>query len=58
MTQLEQTISQIFASRRLTREDQQRLMNLFSRRGLSDHDTQLISSVYEALSQGRVRVVE
>ncbi len=55
---IEQTIDRIFAARRLTRQDQQMLMNLFSQRHLTPSDAALINRVYEALSQGRLRVVD
>jgi hypothetical protein len=55
---IEQTIDRIFAARRLTRRDQQMLMSMFSRRNLTPNDAALISRVYEALSQGRLRVVD
>ncbi len=55
---IEQTIDRIFAARRLTRDDQQMLMAMFSRRTLTPTDAALINRVYEALSQGRLRVVD
>ncbi len=58
MSNLEQTIEHMFATRRLTRRDQQQLMTLFSHRDLSPKDAALINRVYEALSQGRLRVVD
>lgn len=58
MSNLEQTIEKMFAARRLTRSDQQQLMTLFSQRDLSPNDAALIDRVYEALSQGRLRVVD
>jgi hypothetical protein len=58
MTNLEQTIEKMFAARRLTRQDQQQLMAMFSQRDLSPGDAALINRVYEALSQGKLRVVD
>ncbi len=58
MSILESTIEELFASRQLTRHDQQKLMALFSQRDLSANDALLINRVYEALSQGRLRVVD
>lgn len=58
MSNLEQLIERMFAARRLTRNDQQRLMAMFSRHDLSPNDAALINRVYEALSQGRLRVVD
>ena len=55
---IEQTIDRIFAARRLTRHDQQMLMSMFSSRKLTPSDADLINRVYEALSQGRLRVVD
>jgi hypothetical protein len=55
---IEQTIDRIFAARRLTRQDQQMLMTMFSSRSLTPSDAALINRVYEALSQGRLRVVD
>jgi hypothetical protein len=58
MSNLEQTVEKMFAARRLTRRDQQQLMAMFSKRDLSPNDAALINRVYEALSQGRLRVVD
>jgi hypothetical protein len=58
MSNLEQTIERMFATRRLTRHDQQTLMALFSQRDLSPSDAALINRVYDALSQGWLRVVD
>ena len=55
---IEQTIDRIFAARRLTRHDQRMLMNWFSHRSLTPNDAAQINRVYEALSQGRLRVVD
>jgi hypothetical protein len=58
MSTLERAIEQMFAARRLTRRDQQMIMTLFAKRDLSPTDADLINRVYEALSQGRLRVVD
>ncbi len=58
MSILERTIEELFASRQLTRRDQEKLMSLFSQRDLSANDAMLINRVYDALSQGRLRVVD
>jgi hypothetical protein len=58
MSNLEQSIERMFAARRLTRNDQQQLMAMFSKRDISPNDAALINRVYEALSQGRLRVVD
>jgi D-arabinose 1-dehydrogenase-like Zn-dependent alcohol dehydrogenase len=58
MSNIEQVIDKIFASRKLTRNDQQQLMMMFSQRNLDPKDADQINRVYEALSQGRLRVVD
>lgn len=58
MTSLEQAIEKIFATRRITRRDQHMLMSLFSQKDINASDSDLINRVYEALSQGRLRVVD
>ncbi len=58
MSTLERAIEQMFAARRLTRRDQQMIMSLLTQRDLSSTDSDLINRVYEALSQGRLQVVE
>lgn len=58
MINLENTIEKIFATRRITRDDQQRLMHWFSKENLSVEDKHLINRVHEALIQGRLRVVD
>ncbi|MGD1943080.1 MAG: hypothetical protein ACFB0G_17435 [Leptolyngbyaceae cyanobacterium] len=58
MINLETTIDKIFTTRRITRDDQQRLMCSFLDGGLSPTDKDLLDRVYEALHQGRLRVVD
>lgn len=58
MTTLEATVENIFATRRITRYDQQLLMQFFSQSGLSSTDKHCIDRVYEALSRGLLRVVD
>lgn len=58
MQPIEEMVSKIFATRRITRNDQYRLMTLFSQGNISAHDEMLINQIYEALHQGRLRVVE
>lgn len=58
MASLEKTIEKIFSTRRITRDDQQLLMHLFSQGRLSATDKDLLDRVYEALHQGRLRVVD
>lgn len=58
MHSIDKTIDKIFATRRITRYDQRLLMTLFSQGDLSDSDKALINRIYEALTQGRLRVVE
>ncbi|MEL6138677.1 MAG: hypothetical protein AAFQ61_06345 [Cyanobacteria bacterium J06626_23] len=55
---IEEMVSKIFATRRITRSDQHVLMTMFSRGNISATDETLINQIYEALNQGRVRVVE
>jgi hypothetical protein len=55
---IEQVIDKIFASRKLTRNDQQQLMMMFSQSNLDPNDAMQISRVYDALHQGRLRVVD
>ena len=58
MINLEMTIEKILMSRRMTRDDQQLLMCLFSQGDLSSTDKILLDRVYEAVNQGRLRVVD
>jgi hypothetical protein len=58
MVNLETTIEKIFATRRITRSDQRLLMCLFSQENLTSTDKDLLDQVYEALHQGRLRVVD
>lgn len=58
MISIEEAVEKILASRRITRYDQRLLMSLYSNSGLSDSDAALLNRVYEALNQGRLRVVE
>lgn len=58
MINLETTIENIFATRRITRHDQRLLMCLFSQNNLSPADKDLLDRVYDALHQGRLRVVD
>lgn len=58
MNTLEQTIEKILSTRRITRNDQTLLMTLITKEKLSQTDSALINRVYEALHQGRLRVVD
>lgn len=58
MMNLETTIDHIFATRCITRHDQRLLMRLFSQGRLSPSDKDMLDRVYEALHQGRLRVVD
>lgn len=58
MDNLEQAIEKIFASRRITRHDQNLIMTAFGQKNLNAADAALINRVYEAISQGRLRVVD
>jgi hypothetical protein len=55
---IESTIEKIFSTRRITRSDQQLLMGFFLQESISSSDKALIDRVYEALHQGRLRVVD
>lgn len=57
-TSIEKRVSKIFATHQITRRDQQVLMALFSSGKISPTDEALINKIYEALSAGRLRVVE
>lgn len=58
MNNLEQAIESIISNRRLTRKDQHLLMSVFARKDLSPTDAALINRIHEALSQGRLRIVD
>jgi hypothetical protein len=58
MSTLERAIEQMFSTRRLTRRDQQMIMAMFAKQDLSPTDADLINRVYEALSKGRLKVVD
>lgn len=51
-------VEHILSTRRISRQDQQRLMRLFSQNSLSPSDKATIDRVYEALSQGLLRVID
>jgi hypothetical protein len=55
---IESTVTRILETRRLTRKDQRAIMVEFSQENLSVVHRDLINKVYEALSQGRLRVVD
>ncbi|MEA5462924.1 hypothetical protein [Leptothoe sp. PORK10 BA2] len=55
---VEEMVAKIFATRRITRADQGVLMAMFSGNNISAHDKMLINQIYDALTQGRLRVVE
>lgn len=58
MTTIEAMVEHILSTRRITRRDQRMLMLMFSREALTSSDRELINRIYEALSQGRLRVVD
>jgi hypothetical protein len=58
MQSIEEMVAKIFATRRITRTDQMKLMTMFTQGGISANDEMLINQIYEALNQGRLRVVE
>lgn len=55
---VEEMVAKIFATRRITRADQSVLMAMFSGNNISANDKMLINQIYDALNQGRLRVVE
>lgn len=58
MLNIETTIEKIFATRRITRQDQYALMSTLSQGALTASDKDLINRVYDALNQGRLKVVD
>lgn len=58
MQSIEEMVTKILATRRISRTDQNLLMTLFSQGNISANDEMLINQIYEALHQGRLRVVE
>jgi hypothetical protein len=58
MQSIEEMVSKILATRRISRTDQHVLMTLFSQGNISANDEMLINQIYDALNQGRLRVVE
>ncbi|HEY9736295.1 MAG TPA: hypothetical protein V6D06_08435 [Trichocoleus sp.] len=57
-THLEQLVSQICMTRKITRQDQHLLMALSSQSGLGEQQLRLLDSVYERLHKGCIRVVD
>ena len=57
-TSIEQIVEQIFTARKITRNDQDRLMLLFSDRSMEPGDLILVQQIHKALSKGTIRVVE
>ncbi|MBD2461197.1 hypothetical protein H6G89_09085 [Oscillatoria sp. FACHB-1407] len=56
---IEQLVEQIFATRRITRVDQERFMSaLLSKKALNDAEQVQINRVFDALRSGLIRVVE
>lgn|GEM_PF-1536835 len=58
MLSTEKRIIQIFASRQITRTDQEFLMTVFARGKISAADEALINKIYDALNSGRLKVVD
>lgn len=58
MLTIEAMTEKIFSTRRITRQDQRALMSMLSQGTLTSSDKDLINQVYEALNQGRLRVVD
>jgi hypothetical protein len=58
-TSFDKVIERIFATRRITREDQSRFMAaLLSKNSLSDSEQDQINRVFDGLSRGLLKVVE
>ncbi|MFK8182326.1 MAG: hypothetical protein AB8B99_03060 [Phormidesmis sp.] len=58
MPSIEKRVEKIFQTRQITRTDQAFLMSVFASGKISDADEALINKIYDALSAGRLRVVE
>ena len=59
ISELEQMVDRIVASYRITRSDQQKLMNaLLSQQSISSGEQVLIDRVFDLLRAGRLRVVD
>ncbi|MEO0770417.1 MAG: hypothetical protein AAFY72_13485 [Cyanobacteria bacterium J06649_4] len=58
MPSVEERVSKIFSTRRITRKDQAFLMSVFASGKISADDEALINKIYEALNAGRLRVVD
>ncbi|MEM6448764.1 MAG: hypothetical protein AAF703_00455 [Cyanobacteria bacterium P01_D01_bin.105] len=58
MPSIEKRVEKIFATRQITRTDQAFLMSVFASGKISPTDEALINKIYDALSAGRLRVVE
>ncbi|MEO0705420.1 MAG: hypothetical protein AAF050_07125 [Cyanobacteria bacterium J06649_5] len=58
MPSIEERVDKIFATRQITRTDQTFLMSVFASGKISSADEALINKIYEALSAGRLKVVE
>lgn len=58
-TPVDELIAQILSSRRITRTDQERFMSiLLSKTSLTDKEHTQINLVFDALRNGRIRVVD
>lgn len=55
---VEEMVEKIFSTRQISRTDQTLLMSMFAANKISARDKMLINQLYEALTQGRLRVVE
>jgi hypothetical protein len=55
---LEQLISRICMTRKITRQDQHLLMRLGSQTGLDEQQLNLLNFLYERLHSGCIRVVD
>lgn len=56
---IEQIVSQIFSTRKITRTDQRRLMSmLLAKDSFNSEEQNCINRVFESLRQGLIRVVD
>jgi len=58
MPSIKERVDKIFETRRITRTDQAFLMSVFASGSISEADEALINKIYDALSAGRLRVVD
>ncbi|MCW6038375.1 hypothetical protein K4A83_19155 [Spirulina subsalsa FACHB-351] len=57
-TYIEEFVNHILTTRRITRQDQSRLMSLLFDNVLGDQEQRVVNRIFDALHQGTVRVVD